>query len=1344
MHNRQRSAFTTIESEGALLPVDVLQRISQMDAGVGGMSAEAYHCGGEKLNEVISDAWTALLRVWRAFQEAREHLTADENGERLTREGWLLPLFRKLDSGQLYPAQPMQLGEKPHTTSHGWQHVPIHLVGLRTGLDEISRNPLTGYRFSPYSLVQELLNRSQDHLWGVVTNGLRLRLLRKNASLTRQAYVEFDLEAMMQGECYSDFVLFWLLCHQSRVEGERPGDCWLEKWSHLAQEQGVRVLDQLRDGVEAAINVLGSGFLAHPANHELHEKLRAGRLRGQDYYNQVLRLVYRLLILFVAADRDVLFNPQADEIARKRFIHYYSTTRLRALAGLRVGTRHSDLFRALWVVMEQLGGDTACMPLGLPALNGFLFSREALPDLAGCELTNHDLLDAVRSLAFTDHGPMRRSVDYKNLGSEELGSIYESLLELHPEFNVESATFTLSTASGNARKTTGSYYTPTSLIDCLLDSALMPVLKEASSKPDAERAILALKVCDPACGSGHFLIAAAHRIAKELAAVRTGTEEPGPEERRAALRDVVSHCIYGVDINPMAVELCKVSLWMEAIEPGKPLSFLDAHIQCGNSLLGATPALLRNGIPDEVFEPIEGDDKKICAEFKKRNKQLRAGQQSLFREDREDAIWEQQGTLMNSMLQLEEMREDTVEELHRKESFFKDLVQSGVYTNALLWANAWCAAFVWKKTAEMRPPITDEEFRDIGKNPHTLPAWRKEEIERLARQYQFFHWHLAFPDVFRVPTGDESPENEQAGWSGGFDVVLGNPPWERIKIQEKEWFAARQPAIAGAPNAAARRKMIAALQSSPQPGERELYAAFMEDQRQATGESHFVRDSGRYPLCGRGDVNTYALFAENMRWIVAPTGRVGCIVPSGIATDDTTKFFFRDVMESHTLASLYSFENEEFIFPAVHHATKFCLLTLTGPNRPKPAADFVFFARRTEHLKEEARHFTLSAADIALLNPNTRTCPIFRSTRDMELTKAIYQRVPVLIKEGSPEVNPWNVSFRRMFDMANDSHLFRTREQLEREGWKLSGNVFHKGAERYVPLYEGKMIWHFNHRFGTYEGATKEEANQGKLPELSEEQHADPSFIAVPRYWVHEVHTPEIINDGRAGFPVFRDVTNSSVLRTAIFSIVPLVLCGDTTHVVILDYKNPYESLYVASCGSSFIFDYITRQKLGGSHLKYFVVKQLPMLPPHQFKLRCHWDRQISIGEWIAPRALELTYTAWDLEAFARDCGYDGPPFRWDEERRFLLRCELDAAYFHLYGIAREDVDYIMDTFRVWREKEEKQCGEFRTKRVILEIYDEMQRAMESGEAYRTRVTPGPADPAVAHPARVKVEVRGD
>jgi hypothetical protein len=516
-------------------------------------------------------------------------------------------------------------------------------VSYKVDLDRSVHGENSARRSSPHSLLQKLLNRSSEHLWGIVSNGLRLRLLRDNISLTCQAYVEFDLEAMFNNEIYADFVLLWLLCHQSRVESERPEECWLEKWSREAHATGTRALDDLRKNVEQAISELGSGFLSHPANGRLLEKLRTGTLSALDYYNQLLRLVYRLLILFVAEDRGILFDPGSPQSARELYNQYYSTTKLRYQADRQLGTRHSDLSYGLKLVMEKLGQDDGCPELGLLGLNKFLFSPEATADLSDCQLANYALLAAVRHLAYTESGRTRRIIDYKNLGSEELGSVYESLLELHPIFHLETGKFELVSASGNARKTTGSYYTPTSLMTCLLSSALDPVLEEAVNKATAEEAevaILNLKICDPACGSGHFLVAAAHRVAKRLAAVRTGEEEPAPEARRKALRDVVGHCIYGVDINPMAVELCKVSLWMEAIEPGKPLSFLDAHIQCGNSLLGAMPALLKGGISDEAFEPIEGDEKKICSEFKKLNKQLRKGQLSLIREDRPDQIWD--------------------------------------------------------------------------------------------------------------------------------------------------------------------------------------------------------------------------------------------------------------------------------------------------------------------------------------------------------------------------------------------------------------------------------------------------------------------------------------------------------------------------------------------------------------------------------------------------------------------------------------------------------------------------------------------------------------------------------
>ena len=525
MQRRQHTIFTTVRSEGAILPPDLLTRIATLDPNLPGLTPDNYNLlKSEKLNEAINRSWNRLLNAWGTFKSSREKLPEKDAGTTLTRERWLLPLFAELGYGRLLTARAIEVNDKSYAISHGWQHTPIHLVSFRVDLDQYSRSAAGAARNSPHSLVQELLNRSEGHLWGIVSNGLRLRVLRNNASLTRQAYVEFDLDAMMNGEVYADFALLWLLCHQSRVEAERPAECWLEKWSRTALEQGTRALDQLRNGVEKAITALGGGFLAHQANATLREKLRSGDLNQQDYYRQVLRLVYRLIVLFVAEDREILFHPAAGEIERERYSAYYSTARLRRLAEQRVGTRHADLFAGLRLVMEALGRDNGCPELGLPVLNSFLFSREAVADIIDCEIANRDLLDAIRSLALTDDRHSRRVVDYKNLGAEELGSVYESLLELHPVLHIEAAKFELATASGHERKTTGSYYTPTSLINWLLDSALDPVLDEAERQPDPETAILSLKVCDPACGSGHFLIAAAHRIARRLASIRTGVD----------------------------------------------------------------------------------------------------------------------------------------------------------------------------------------------------------------------------------------------------------------------------------------------------------------------------------------------------------------------------------------------------------------------------------------------------------------------------------------------------------------------------------------------------------------------------------------------------------------------------------------------------------------------------------------------------------------------------------------------------------------------------------------------------------------------------------------------------
>jgi hypothetical protein len=482
MSTRILAAFSTIRTEGAMLPSDILVRVASGDKSLGGLEESSYHLApGEKIGEATNRAWNRLQAAWANFQSAREKLAGTDTGTTLTRERWLLPLFQLLDYGRLQAAKAEEIGSKPYAISHAWQQTPIHLVGCNVDLDQRIQTATGGMRSSPHSLLQELLNRSDQHLWGIVSNGLRLRLMRDNISLTRQAYVEFDLEAMMAGEGYPDFILLWLLLHQSRLEAERPEQCQLEKWSQAARTEGVRVLDGLRDGVQRSIEFLGQGFLAHPSNAVLRENLRTGALDKHDYYRQILRLVYRLLFLFVADDRDLLLVPTADPAAQKRYRDFYATTRLRHLATTRAGSRHHDLYCGLKLVMEKLSGD-GCPELALPALGSFLFSPRALPDLNACDISNLHLLETIRSLAVTQTGQSRRVVDYKNLGAEELGSVYESLLELHPDLNAEAASFELKVAAGSERKKTGSYYTPTSLISCLLDSALEPVLQEATKQ----------------------------------------------------------------------------------------------------------------------------------------------------------------------------------------------------------------------------------------------------------------------------------------------------------------------------------------------------------------------------------------------------------------------------------------------------------------------------------------------------------------------------------------------------------------------------------------------------------------------------------------------------------------------------------------------------------------------------------------------------------------------------------------------------------------------------------------------------------------------------------------------
>ena len=1357
----RNQVFSAVHTIGGLLPADMLVRVAEGKDVSGSLPKDYQVVGARSVRDEAERHWDYLRAVW---SELREHfpvapeaeVPVDPTGWAISQ--WLVPLFSELGFGALTPLGAAGLtaddGGKTFPISHRWNHLPVHLVAWHTGLD---RRPTGAGTVPPQSLVQECLNRTETHLWGVVSNGRQLRLLRDSSALATASYVEFDLEAIFDGELFSEFVLLYRLLQVSRfavAQGAAPSGCWLERWRGEAITSGTRALEQLRDGVRAAITTLGTGFLRHPDNAALRESVEVAALHAA-----LLRLVYRLLFVFVAEDREALLDPSADDVARQRYAQYFSTARIRSHALRRRGTSHSDLYQGLRIVLDALGNERGRPELGLPGLGGIFDAIPADEPLRGLSLANEHLLEAVRHLArVRDAGSNRwRAVDYRHLDAEELGSIYESLLELIPRHSAVNREFELVEAAGNTRKTTGSYYTPSSLIDCLLDSALDPVIDDAVKRGEMKAAkaghtdpaesvmieLLSLTVCDPACGSGHFLVAAARRIAKRVAAVREGNPEPTLAAVHHALHEVIARCVYGVDLNPMAVELAKVSLWLEALDPGTPLSFLDAHVKCGNSLLGATPALLRDGIPDKAFSPIEGDDRQAAKILMKRNAEERNEQFSLFETDSEVKV--ANSVFASGLRRITAAPAGTLAEVRRQAAHYRDLVASADYARARHVADAWCAAFVWPKVPDAPPAPTQEVFRalqdpaDSAASAHT-----HHEIDRLARRHRFFHWHLEFPEVFSV--SESGGIAAESGWDGGFSCVVGNPPWETLQLEDKQYFATcGRTDIAEAPNAAARTRMISKLDT-----EDPALADSYRDARRGSGAvTHFVR-GGRFPLTATGKINTYSVFAETFRAVVGPDGAAGIITPTGLATDNTTAPFFIDILSAKRLLAFYDFENEAKIFPGVHNQFRFAVTALSGRSWTADEASLAFYTRYVEDVSD--RRFRLTPEEILAINPNTGTMPMFRTRRDAEITLGIYRRHPVLIRDRSPVRNPWGLKFKQgLFNMASDSGLFRSADNLADA--RFDGWAHRRGTTTFLPLYEAKMLGHFDHRFGTYSEATQAQINKGTLPRPPAEQHDDPDMEPLVRYWVSEDDIPtgtrdkdgrEVMEPGvRSRLAAkgwdrdwqlgWRDIARSSDMRTFVPAVLPTTAIGDK--FLLAFPSDPADGPLLHAVWSSLVFDYVSRQKISGANIKSFIIKQLACPIPSTFADPTPWRPDRSLAEWVTPYVLELSYTSWRLQPYAREMKDGGTPFRWDLERRALLRADLDAAFLHVYGLTRPEAEHVIDSFFVVHKYEMRDHGEYRTRRLILTAYDRMATAITGGPAW-TPLAETPAGSGPRHPIR--------
>ncbi|MBN1178028.1 MAG: restriction endonuclease, partial [Anaerolineae bacterium] len=1039
----------------------------------------------------IAAAWELLVERWDAVWD--EIHTMDVS---TVRQRWLLPLFEVLDFSPVYLRADVVLddaGKLRYPLSHrGWDAdremgsagapyptAPVlHTVAPAQKLDERMQGGRGVRVQSPHDTVQAFLNASSVDRWAVVTNGILLRLLREYHHTFTKGYIQFDLESMFETRNYGDFRALYRLCHASRfcppfdsppvggkvgadepaetdsgpseAEEAPPSLTPLEAFYRNSLATGIKIGDDLRDQVREAIETLANGFLR--TTPSLLQRLTSNQISNiQDpasntraFYAEILHIIYRILFLLFAEQRGMM--PGRDSL----YAETYAIARLRARAegdilplmtaqadlGYEAGFGYTDLWEGLKVTFRMVR--EGCPPLGVFGYDGMLFADDQTPLLAPpSAIRNSDLLHAIRALTLVEREGVLQRISYADLGVEELGSIYESLLDYTPRVTaraesvggreVPARTFVLDPV-GSERKTTGSYYTDDSLVNQLIKTALLPVMHDrlaraglpvippneigetggglladyagldAARRADGAAALLDLKVCDPAAGSGHFLVKANNMLGAELARVRTGEPYPVEDAVQAARRDVLAHCIYGVDLNPMAVELCKVSLWINASVRDQPLNFLDHHVRCGNSLVGATPELVRDGIAYEAFAlGRAGDDREIAKAVRAQNRRERAEfekgggvQLSMFQVTR---VFEPPDTgAWRSLTELAEVNPQAARER------FAAYQSDAATAKARLLADTWTAAFFWPLTPEAPPPPTFSAFRELlalGKDGLTEAQQRM--VAALAEKHRFFHWHLAFPDVF---------EGEAEGGQGGFDVVLGNPPWERIKLQEKEFFAGRAPAIEAARTASERGKLVRQLPRTDPA----LHRAYVDALHASEALSGFLRNSGRYPLSASGDINTYQIFAGLVRQIVDGRGRVGIVLPTGIATDYYNQDYFAALVENRELVSLYDFENRAKLFPEVDSRFKFSLVTLTGMAAPVEAAEYAFFLHQVDDLAEAERKFALTSADLARINPNTRTCPVFRTRRDAELTAKLYRAAPVLVNETTGE-NPWGVSF---------------------------------------------------------------------------------------------------------------------------------------------------------------------------------------------------------------------------------------------------------------------------------------------------------------------------------------------
>lgn len=1213
------------------------------------------------------------------------------------------------------------------------------------------RSGRRGEETAPSSQMLRYLRRVDDVVrgklrWGILTNGAQWRLYYQGARSVAEEFFEVDL-AYLLGVAGQDGGLFALTEDEKRH--------WLRVFllvfgreAFLPTPSDPRTFHQqaIQEGRFYEERVAGnlSNLVFGQVFPELVRAVAAASPEAPlaEVREAALILLYRLLFILYAEDRDLL--PVRDP----RYEDYGLRVKVRGDVGQRKD--RNDTFSATtsryWSVIDDLcraidRGDSA---IGLPPYNGGLFDQLKTPLLTRVRLGDAVIANVIDVLSFEQTPAGRRYINYRDLSVQQLGSIYERLLEHEVvreggSIRIRPNTF--------ARKASGSYYTPDDLVSLIIRETLGPLVKQrldefkatvdeqsksnrlenqrlsALRRADPAERLLELKTCDPAMGSGHFLVSLVDYMADQVIAAMSEAEAMVPwghyvsplsdrieairntiirnaeksgwtvdegqlDDRHIIRRMVLKRCIYGVDKNPMAVELAKVSLWLHTFTVGAPLSFLDHHLRCGDSLFGCW---VKQGI----------------------DRANKWGRSLLLHGPISRAM-----RAASSMQIIEGLTDAEIAEAHRSADVFAEVKEMTAPLTAFL---SLIHALDWLDVRHADDKSVVRQFFDgvfgdpvdiaLGKaNPsdktYDTPK-RREEAARftglltkarlLIAEERFLHWQVAFPGVWS--------DWEKAEPTGGFDAIIGNPPWDRVKLQQVEWFAARQPSIAQATHAAERKRMIAALEAESDP----IAAEFAKAENRAQTAAKLARNGGDYPLLSGGDTNLNSLFVERSSRLAKADGIVGLLVPSGVATETASQEFFSGLIKQNSASCVFDFFNKrrsgELFFPDVYYRFKFCAFVFS-PARSFKGCRFATFVRDVEQLSEKDTIFTLTLDDFAKVNPNTVTAPIYRAKKDKEISTAIYSRLPILVRrDGNDEIKAWPVKYGTMFHMANDSEHFRTPKQLaeDEKAYHVGSNLWKSKKGVWGPLYEGKMVQAYDHRAS---GITIVEANvyrPGQGQDLTEEQHRDPEFLPASRYFVLP---PSPLKSQIA----FKDVTSTTNSRSVISCIIPPYAAGHTLPIIDLAIEDP-KARAKAQCVlcanlNSTVLDFIARTKILSNHVSWYIVEQLPFAPREQLATKFGTKTAEQI---ICSTVLELSYTAKDLAPFAVDLGHvakDGtvkPPFAWDEARRQTLRAKLDALFFHLYGITdRKTVNYIFSTFPIVEEEETKTYGRYLSRDLCL------------------------------------------